>query len=106
MTPEQFQVLALAWLGVITVIVPTVVGVGLVLIKGWSTWRAAITPKVAELDKQTSIHETKLNGLMDSRIAAGAAAAVAAVLPVPSVDQARIDHIAALQAELATLTKP
>ena len=103
MTPEQFQVLALAWLGVITVIVPTVVGVGLVIIKGWSTWRAAITPKVAELDKQTSIHETKLNGLMDSRIAAAAVAAVAAVLPV---DQARIDHIAALQAELATLTKP
>jgi hypothetical protein len=117
MTPAVVQGLALAWLAVISVIVIAVIPVGLVVIKGWQTWRAALDPKVTALTTTAIAHDVQLNGSMTNRITAGVTAGLAAQqtgVPVPAVashpvdggvvtDPVKAARIAALQAELTAL---
>ena len=117
MTPAVVQGLALAWLAVVTVVITAAIPVGLVALGAFKTWRAALGPKVEALQAAATAHETKLDGLMNGKIAQGAAAVVAVheaglavAIPVDaspaSVAAAKAAHVAALQAELDNLTKP
>ena len=114
MTPSVVQGLALAWLAVITVVVVAAIPVGLIVIRAYQTWKAALDPKVASLVTGAAVHEVQLNGAMGARIAAGAHAQItsrAAALALPAVttidpvlaSAAKASRMAALKAELAFL---
>jgi len=125
MTPTVVQGLALAWLAVVSIIIVAAIPVGLVAIRGWQTWRAALVPQVAALTTTAIAHDVQLNGSMTNRIAAGVqagfvsretgvpipqapshpvAGGVVAVPPADSsTDSGKAARIAALQAELAQL---
>jgi len=102
---------------VITVVITAAIPVGLVALGAFRTWRAALGPKVEALQTAATEHGAKLDGLLNGKIAQGAAAVVAVheaglavAIPVDAapaaVAAARQAHIAALQAELAALASP
>jgi hypothetical protein len=115
MTPAVVQGFALAWLAVVTVVITAAIPVGLAALGAFKTWRAALGPKVEALQAAATEHGVKLDGILNGKIAAGAAAVVAVheaglavAIPVDAspatVAAAKAAHIAALQAELAALT--